>query len=51
MPLGLQEGVVAGLMQINLPLLSLFCVAIAFSLVWVAIALLVYLFRWLKVIF
>lgn len=51
MPLGLQEGIVAGLMQINLPLLSLFCVAIAFSLVWVAIALLVYLFRWLRVIF
>lgn len=51
MPLGLQEGIVAGLMQINLPLLSLFCVAIAFSLVWVAIALLIYLFRWLKVIF
>ena len=51
MPLGLQEGIIAGLMQINLPLLSLFCVAIAFSLVWVAIALLVYLFRWLRVIF
>ena len=51
MLLGLQNGIVAGLMQVNLPLLSLFCVSIAFSLVWVAIALLVYLFRWLKVIF
>ena len=51
MPLGLQDGIVAGLMQVNLPLLSLFCVAIAFSLVWVAIALLVYLLRWLRVIF
>lgn len=51
MPLGLQTGIVTGLMNVNLPLLSLFCVSIAFSLVWVAIALLVYLFRWLKVIF
>ena len=51
MMLGLQNGIVAGLMQVNLPLLSLFCVSIAFSLVWVAIALLVYLWRWLKVIF
>ncbi len=51
MPLGLQGSIVSGLMQVNLPLLSLFCVAIAFSLVWVAIALLVYLFRWLRVIF
>ena len=51
MLLGLQNGIVHSLMQINLPILSLFCVSIAFSLVWVAIALLVYLFRWLKVIF
>lgn len=51
MPLGLQSTVVSGLMQINLPLLSLFAVSIAFSLVWVAIALLVYLFRWLRVLF
>lgn len=49
--LGLQNGIVSALMQINLPLLSLFCVAIAFSLVWVALGLLVYLFRCLKVIF
>lgn len=48
---GWQGNIVSTLMQINLPLLSLFCVAIAFSLVWVVIALLVYLFRWLKVIF
>ncbi len=48
---GLQNGIVHGLMQVNLPLLSLFCVAIAFSLVWVAIALLVYLFRCLRAIF
>ncbi len=51
MPLGLQNNIVTGLMNLNLPLLSLFCVSIAFSLVWVAIALLVYLFRWLRVIF
>ena len=51
MLLGLQNGIVSGLMQVNLPLLSLFCVSIAFSLVWVAIALIVYLLRWLKVIF
>ncbi len=51
MPLGLQNGIVTGLMNVNLPLLSLFCVSIAFSLLWVAIALLVYLFRWLRVIF
>lgn len=51
MLLGLRGGIVDALMQINLPLLSLFCVAIAFSLVWVAIALLVYLFRWLRAIF
>ena len=48
---GWQGGIVNALMQVNLPLLSLFCVAIAFSLVWVAIALLVYLFRWLRAIF
>ena len=48
---GWQGDIVNALMQINLPLLSLFCVAIAFSLVWVIIALLVYLLRWLKVIF
>lgn len=51
MAFGLQSGIVTGLMNVNLPLLSLFCVAIAFSLVWVAIALLVYLLRWLKVLF
>jgi hypothetical protein len=51
MAFGLQSGIVTGLMNVNLPLLSLFCVAIAFSLVWVAIALLVYLLRWLRVIF
>ena len=51
MLLGLQNGIVSSLMQINLPLLSLFCVSIAFSLVWVIIALLVYLLRWLKVLF
>ena len=51
MLLGLQNGIVSSLMQINLPLLSLFCVSIAFSLVWVAIALIVYLLRWLKVLF
>ena len=48
---GWQGGIVNALMQINLPLFSLFCVAIAFSLVWVIIALLVYLLRWLRVIF
>lgn len=51
MLLGLQGGIVSALMTFNLRLLSLFCVTIAFSLVWVVIALLVYLFRWLKVIF
>lgn len=51
MLLGLQGGIVEGLMQINLPVFSIFCVTIAFSLVWVVIALLIYLFRWLKVIF
>ena len=51
MVLGMQNGILSGLMQINLPLLSLFCVSIAFSLVWVIIALLVYLVRWLKVLF
>lgn len=51
MLLGLQDGIVSALVKVNLPLISLFCVAIAFSLVWVAIALLVYLLRWLKVIF
>jgi hypothetical protein len=51
MLLGMQNNVLSGLMQINLPLLSLFCVSIAFSLVWVTIALLVYLLRWLKVLF
>ncbi len=51
MMLGLQNGIVSGLMQVNLPLLSIFCVTIAFSLAWILIALLVYLFRWLKVIF
>ena len=49
--LGLQDSIVSALMQVNLPLLSLFCVSIAFSLAWVAIALIVYLLRWLKVIF
>ena len=48
---GWQGNIVNALMQVNLPLLSLFCVAIAFSLVWVIIALLVYLLRWMKVIF
>ena len=48
---GWQDGIVNALMQINLPLLSLFCVSIAFSLVWIIIALAVYLLRWLKVIF
>ena len=48
---GWQGEIVNTLMQINLPLLSIFCVSIAFSLVWVIIALLVYLFRWLKVVF
>ena len=51
MLLGVQNNILGGLMQINLPLLSLFCVSIAFSLVWVIIALLVYLLRWLKVLF
>ena len=51
MLLGMQTGIVSALMQINLPLLSIFCVSIAFSLAWVAIALLVYLLRWLKVLF
>lgn len=51
MVLGLQDGIVSALVKVNLPLISLFCVAIAFSLVWVAIALIVYLLRWLKVIF
>ena len=49
--LGMREGILSTLMQINLPLLSIFCISIAFSLVWVAIALLVYLLRWLKVLF
>ena len=49
--LGLQGNIVNALMQVNLPLLSIFCVAIAFSLVWVVIALLVYLLRVLRVIF
>ena len=48
---GWQGGIVSALMKVNLPMLSLFCVAIAFSLVWVIIALLVYLLRWLKVLF
>lgn len=48
---GLQDSIVSGLMKINLPILSIFCVTIAFSLAWVLIALLIYLFRWLKVIF
>ena len=51
MLLGLQGGIVDGLMRFNLPILSIFCITIAFSLVWIAIALLVYLWRWLKVIF
>ena len=51
MAFGWQGDIVNTLMQINLPLLSLFCVAIAFSLVWVIIALVVYLLRWMKVIF
>ena len=51
MVLGLQDGIVSALVKVNLPLISLFCVAIAFSLVWVAIALIVYLLRWLKVLF
>ncbi|MBQ7392021.1 MAG: hypothetical protein IJV73_04980, partial [Clostridia bacterium] len=48
---GWQGGIVSALMKVNLPMLSLFCVAIAFSLVWVIIALLVYLLRWMKVLF
>lgn len=48
---GWQGGIVNALMKVNLPLLSIFCIAIAFSLVWIIIALLVYLLRWLKVIF
>ena len=48
---GWESAILDALVKINLPLLSLFCVSIAFSLVWVAIALLVYLFRWVKVIF
>lgn len=51
MMFGWQGDIVNTLMQINLPLLSIFCVSIAFSLVWVIIALLVYLWRWMKVIF
>ena len=47
----LQNGIVNGLMRFNLLLFAIFCVTIAFSLVWVLIALLVYLWRWLKVIF
>ena len=49
--MGLDGGIVDALMQVNLPLLSIFCVTIAFSLVWVIIALLVYCLRLLKVIF
>ena len=49
--MGLDGGIVDALMQVNLPLLSIFCVTIAFSLVWVMIALLVYCLRLLKVIF
>ena len=48
---GWQGDIVNALIKVNLPMLSLFCVAIAFSLVWVIIALLVYLLRWMKVIF
>lgn len=51
MPFGLQGDIVSALMRFNLPVLSIFCVTIAFSLVWVVIALLVYLWRWLRVIF
>ncbi len=51
MPFGLQGDIVSALMRFNLPVLSIFCVTIAFSLVWVFIALLVYLWRWLRVIF
>ncbi len=48
---GLQGGIVSALTTFHLRLFSLFCVTIAFSLAWVLIALLVYLWRWLKVIF
>lgn len=48
---GWQESIVGWLMKINLPLLSLFCVSITFSLVWVVIALVVYALRQCKVIF
>ena len=48
---GWQDVIVSGLMKVNLPLLSIFCVTIAFSLAWILIALGVYLARWLKVVF
>ncbi len=51
MLLGMEGGIVSTLMQINLPLLSIFCVTIVFSLAWVVIGLLVYLLRCVKIIF
>lgn len=51
MLLGLEGGIVSTLMTFNLRLLSLFCVSIAFSLVWVLLALLIYLLRCVRVIF
>jgi hypothetical protein len=51
MLLGMEGGIVSTLMQINLPLLSIFCITIVFSLAWVVIGLLVYLLRCVKIIF
>lgn len=48
---GWQGAIVNALKQFNLRILSIFCIAIAFSLVWIFIALSIYLWRWLKKMF
>jgi hypothetical protein len=48
---GWQSAIVNALMRFNLRILSIFCISIAFSLVWIIIALVVYLLRRMKVIF
>ena len=45
MALGVQEAVLNALRVFNLWMLSLFSIAIAFSIVWILIALLIWLFR------
>lgn len=48
---GWRGAIVGALMKFNLRLLSIFCISIALSLVWVFIALGIYLWRWLKTLF